>query len=72
MDARVLGELIAASGPGLVLYARQWTVAPEDAVQEAFLKLSQQSLPPERSVAWLYRVVRNEAISRARAEKRTR
>src|SRR6478672_6642270 len=70
MDARELGTLIAARGPGLVLYARQWTAAPEDAVQEAFLKLSRQRTPPERVVPWLYRVVRNEAIDRARAEKR--
>ena len=52
------------------MYARQWTAAPEDVVQEAFVKLSQQKATPERVVAWLYRVVRNEAISRARAEQR--
>jgi RNA polymerase sigma factor (sigma-70 family) len=70
MDAGALGELIAARGPGLVLYARQWTAAPEDAVQDAFLKLARQRTPPERVAAWLYRVVRNEAIDRARAEQR--
>jgi RNA polymerase sigma factor (sigma-70 family) len=70
MDARELGELIEARGPGLILYARQWTATPEDAVQEAFLRLSQLASPPERVGPWLFRVVRNEAIDRARAEKR--
>ena len=52
------------------MYARQWSDAPEDVVQEAFLKLAEQRTPPLRAVAWLYRVVRNEAINRLRAEKR--
>ncbi len=70
MDPRGLGELIATQGPALVLYARQWSAAPEDVVQEAFLKLAQQRTPPRQAVAWLYRVVRNEAINRLRSEKR--
>jgi len=53
MDARELGRLIATTWPGADPYARQWTIAPEDAVQEAFLKLSQQRTPPERVVSWL-------------------
>ena len=40
----------------LVLYARQWCDTPEDAVQDAFLKLVRQRRPPEDVVAWLYRV----------------
>lgn len=70
MDPREIGQLIARLGPALVLYARQWSAAPEDVVQDAFLKLAGQRTPPERVAAWMYRVVRNEAISRGRAESR--
>jgi RNA polymerase sigma-70 factor (ECF subfamily) len=54
----------------LVLYARQWCSAPEDVVQEAFVKLIGQNLAPANPVPWLYRVVRNGAISAARAARR--
>jgi RNA polymerase sigma-70 factor (ECF subfamily) len=56
----------------LVLYARQWCRAPEDVVQEAFLKLAAQRRRPERIQAWLFHVVRNAAVSAARAEQRRR
>jgi RNA polymerase sigma-70 factor (ECF subfamily) len=71
MDPSRLGHLVESHGPALVLFARQWTAAPEDVVQEAFLKLMDQP-EPTRLVPWLYRVVRNEAINRARAEGRRR
>src|SRR4029077_12388922 len=53
-----------------VLYARQWCSAPEDVVQEALLKLVAQTKAPDHPVAWLYRVVRNAAISAARSAQR--
>jgi RNA polymerase sigma-70 factor (ECF subfamily) len=55
---------------GLILYARQWvgTVA-EDVVQEAFLKLLTESPPPTSPKAWLYRVVRNQAIDLKRRQR---
>jgi RNA polymerase sigma factor (sigma-70 family) len=53
-------------GPALVLYAQQWCAMPEDAVQEAFLMLVRQVVPPDNPVGWLYRVVRNQAVSAAR------
>lgn len=56
----------------LVLLARQWCDAPEDVVQEAFLRLSTQRTEPDRLAAWLYRVVRNAAISAGRAKERRR
>ena len=56
----------------LVLYARQWCAAPEDVVQEAFLKLVAQKKGPDHPIAWLYRVVRNAAISAARSAQRRR
>lgn len=39
-------------------------------VQEAFLKLSTAQPVPTKPAAWLYRVVRNAAISAGRAEQR--
>ena len=72
MDPRRLGQLLEEHGPALVLYARQWTDAPEDVVQEAFLKLVEQARPPVQILPWLYRVVRNAALDGARAEGRRR
>ncbi len=70
MGPEILGQLLDEHGPALVLYARQWCSAPEDVVQEAFLKLVAQKTPPVNPVSWLYRVVRNAALSAARAAKR--
>jgi RNA polymerase sigma-70 factor (ECF subfamily) len=72
MDATTLGRLIDRYAAALVLYARQWSAAPEDVVQEAFLALVARSVLPEQVAAWLFRVVRNRAISSARAERRRR
>src|SRR5262245_22992933 len=70
MDPDFLGALIDRHSAALVLYARQWCATPEDVVQESFLKLVKQAEPPLQPVAWLYRVVRNGAISQARAARR--
>lgn len=70
MDPALLGRLLDAHGPALTLYARQWTDTPEDVVQEAFLKLVNQRPMPEHVAAWLFRVVRNGAVSAARARRR--
>src|SRR5438105_1906204 len=72
MGPEVLGRLVDQYAAALVLYARQWCAAPEDVVQEAFLKLVAQRRPPEQVVPWLYRVVRNGAVSAGRAEQRRR
>src|SRR5438270_7620209 len=72
MDATTLGKLIDRYAAALVLYARQWCAAPEDVVQEAFLALMARSSVPEPVAPWLFRVVRNRAISTARAERRRR
>ena len=63
-------RLIDAHSAPLVLYARQWCDAPEDIVQEAFIKLVRQTRPPEDVVAWLYRVVRNGALDDAKMARR--
>jgi RNA polymerase sigma-70 factor (ECF subfamily) len=66
----LLGQLMDDHAAALVLYARQWCSAPEDVVQESFIKLMTQKIPPATLVPWLYRVVRNGAISAARAARR--
>jgi RNA polymerase sigma-70 factor (ECF subfamily) len=67
-----LGELFDGHARSLVLYARQWCEGPEaeDVVQEAFLSLVRQFRRPDQEVAWLYRAVRNAAISAARSRRR--
>jgi RNA polymerase sigma factor (sigma-70 family) len=65
-----LGRLFDEHGAALALYARQWSDAPEDVVQEAFLALARQRSEPERVVPWLFRSVRNAAISAGRSARR--
>src|SRR5207237_8307941 len=66
-----LGRLLDAHAAGLTLYARQWCAAPEDAVQEAFLKLAGRAPPPD-VVGWLYAATRNLARTAGRSERRRR
>ncbi len=68
----LLGQLLDRYAAALVLFARQWCNAPEDAVQEAFVQLARQPEIPRDPAAWLYRVVRNGAISAGRSEARRR
>ena len=70
MTPRQLGDLIDRLGPALVLYARQWTAAPEDVVQDAFLKLVEVRRPPDDPAAWLFTVVRNRAMDLIKADRR--
>jgi RNA polymerase sigma-70 factor (ECF subfamily) len=70
MGPEVLARLVDEHAAALVLYARQWCDAPEDVVQEAFVKLAGQRPAPDRVLPWLYRVVRNGALSAARASRR--
>lgn len=70
MGPERLGHLIDRHAAALELYARQWCACPEDVVQDAFLKLSRQSPEPPQVAAWLYRVVRNAAVSAGRSERR--
>jgi RNA polymerase sigma factor (sigma-70 family) len=68
----LLGRLLDRHAVALTLYARQWCHMPDDIVQQAFVQLARQSTVPEQVETWLYRVVRNGAISAARAEQRRR
>lgn len=71
-EARRLRRLMDRHGPALVLYARQWCDTPEDVVQEALAKLATRRREPANEPAWLYRVVRNGAISASRSARRRR
>ncbi len=46
MEADILGRLYREHAPALRLFARQWPHGGEDLVQDAFVKLAQQSPPP--------------------------
>jgi len=66
----LLGRLLDEQGGALALYAAQWTDAADDCVQEALIELAGQRDLPANPVAWLYRVVRNRAISQFRSARR--
>lgn len=63
----LLARLMDEHGAALVLYARQWCITAEDVVQEALLQLIREPRLPDNVVGWLYRAVRNRAISDLRA-----
>ncbi len=69
-DQELLTRLLDEHSAALVLYAQQWCGTPEDVVQEAFIRLMHQRPLPDNVVGWLYRVVRNGAISASRAASR--
>ncbi|MGD2174170.1 MAG: sigma-70 family RNA polymerase sigma factor [Candidatus Brocadiaceae bacterium] len=68
----LLGRLLERHGRALELFARQYCDSPEDVVQYALLKLVQQKKRPDRVLPWLYKVVRNRAISVSRSASRRR
>jgi RNA polymerase sigma-70 factor (ECF subfamily) len=70
ISPELLGRLLDEQGGALALFAAQWTDAPDDCVQEALIELARQRPVPDNPVAWLFRVVRNRAISRARSARR--
>jgi RNA polymerase sigma-70 factor (ECF subfamily) len=72
MAPEELGRLIDDHAAALALYARQWTCAPDDVVQDAFIKLAGLAAAPPHVVGWLFTAVRRAAISAARSERRRR
>jgi RNA polymerase sigma factor (sigma-70 family) len=70
MGPELIGSLADKHLAALTLYARQWCATPEDVVQEALLKLLTLGNIPENPVPWLYRVVRNAAVSMSRSAQR--
>ena len=74
IDSANLSRWFDAYCPTLVLYARQllppgWA---EDVVQDVFVRLVAQRAAPENVKAWLFRAVRNAAISDLRSRRRRR
>ena len=74
IDADQLSALFDAHAVQTVLYARQWLdrAAAEDVVQEVFVRLMLQGIVPANLKAWIFKAVRNEAISQARSSSRRR
>jgi len=74
----LLGSLLTTNGAALRLYARQFLIGAEsdagadDVVQEALLKLARQSTVPDDPAAWLFRAVRNGALTVRRGVVRRR
>ena len=73
LTAKELVGIVDQRFPALVLYARSWNVdAAEDLVQDAFVRLVEQPKRPENPVGWLYKTIRNAAISKHRQSERQR
>lgn len=72
LSVDLLAALLSRYAGPLALYARQWCDEPDDVVQTAFLQLARQDAPPSDPPAWLYRAVRNGAISAQRSAGRRR
>ncbi len=71
-NAALIAEMFDRYAAALEFYAAQRTAAAPDCVQEAFLELARQAVPPVDTAAWLFRVVRNRSLNAARAERRAR
>ena len=72
LEAQALSTFFADHAASLVLYASQWLdrAAAEDVVHDVFLRLLEQEREPENAKAWLYRAVRNAAVSNIRSRVR--
>lgn len=70
-DVRIR-ELFEAHAPALLLYARQWLDRPaaQDVVQDVFMRLIASGRMPADPRTWLFRCVRNAAISACRSRGR--
>jgi RNA polymerase sigma-70 factor (ECF subfamily) len=68
-------DWLTRHGPGLVLFARQWTMSPadaEDAVQEGFIHFWRARRGARDELAYLYSCVRTAAMDLARSGRRRR
>lgn len=70
IDSDDLRRIFDEHSAALALYARQWCVVPDDAVQESFIALVQQSPAPDEPLNWLYTTVRYRAMNLARSDSR--
>lgn len=72
LGPEALAELVDRHAAALELFALQWTESAADVVQLAFVRLAALPTVPDRIPCWLYRAVRNGAISALRSETRRR
>ena len=72
LSSSQIADLWNQHAAALQLLARARCSMAEDCVQEAFARLATEDPAPEDAVAWLARVVRNEAISQFRRDQRRR
>lgn len=70
MNPESLRNFLNEHEQSLILYARQWCNSPEDVVQEALMELVRKQLDPAKNIAWVYKVVRNKAISALRKDSK--
>lgn len=70
MDSKQVAQLAEQYGASLVLFARQWTRDPDDAVQEALVDLIRTQNPPHDPAAWLFTTVKRKALNQLRSESR--
>jgi len=72
IDPAELSRWFDRYAAALVMYARQWPSgeSAEDVVQDAFVRLMAQRTAPANVKAWLFRVVRNAAVSGHRSQRR--
>ena len=72
IDSEQLSTWYDAYSDRLMLYARTWLGedAAQDMVQVAFTRLMSLTAPPLEPRSWLFRTVRNEAITRLRRQAR--
>lgn len=72
ISATELAQIWRDKSAALALLARSIGDWQEESVQEAFLRLAIEEPEPNDPVAWLFRVVRNQAISYRRSQRRRR
>lgn len=72
VERQQITEWAKQYGASLVLYARQWTRDPDDALQEALIDLLAVAEPPRDPPAWLFMTVKRKAMNQARGEARRR
>lgn len=72
MGSEQIGLWFDTCSDALVLFARGWLDASssEDVVQEVYLRLAKQRHAPHNPKGWLFRAVRNAAISQLRKQTR--
>jgi RNA polymerase sigma factor (sigma-70 family) len=70
ISAQELAQIWREKSASLALLARAIGDWHEDSVQEAFLRLAIEDPKPDDPVAWLFKVVRNQAITYQRSHRR--